>query len=59
MARSGEDRAHNDDSDDTHEHHADVGSKRQTECVGQTESLKWMTAGYPSPNSPTPPTKPA
>ena len=59
VARSGQDRAHNDDPHHTHEHHADVSRQRQTEGVGETEALQWMTAGDPLSQLSTPPTKPA
>ena len=49
MACSGQDRAHDDDTDHAHEHDADVGRQRQTECVGQAESLEGMSTDNPFP----------
>ena len=47
MACSGEDRAQDDDSDDAEEHDADVSRQRETECVGQAESLQGVATEDP------------
>ena len=49
VARSGQDRAQNDDPDHAEEHDADVRRQRQTESVGQSESLEGMPAENPLP----------
>ena len=49
MTRSGQDRAQDDDSDHAEEHDADVGRQRETECVGQAESLQGVATEDPLP----------
>jgi hypothetical protein len=49
MTRSGDDRAQNDESDHAEEHDADVSRQRQTECIGESESLEGMSTDNPRP----------
>ena len=49
VACSGKDRSHDDDTDHAEEHDTDVGRQRQTECVGQAESLEGMSTDNPLP----------